>query len=164
MTPDITFDFRVEIAQIKRCLKRVSEKQGPKVIRPAMKAALKQVLVRARQEAPFKKGNLRNAIKIVAARRRKGRIAYLVQQRAPEGSENKGYYPAPITYGKNLYSSYRSWRNKSNRSHKKWKGEKKTKPNPYMKRAFKATGSKAMQDSIKNIIAGFDKLVASSSK
>lgn len=126
-----------EITGLKECLralKTLAPKLEKKVLRQAIRKALKPILAKAKELAPKDKGDLAKAIKLRAAvKRKRGVIA--LEVRVGEGEFQ----------GKTFYGGMQEY------------GTSKIQPHPFMRPAFDEGKDQAMTTAKEEILAGVER-------
>ena len=84
--------------EIERMLRALPARIAGKIVRPALRAAAKEIQTEAKRLAPFKSGLLRKNIKVRAGKRKRGRISVLVQNKAGD-YRGETYYAAFQEFG-----------------------------------------------------------------
>ena len=128
-----------DIEAIKKSLSKVQKSVAGKVLRKGMREGLKLIAQKAAAEAPVKTGRLRRAMKVMAMKRKAGRIGFTLMPKRKylkiaDGSEH--YYPA--------YQEY---------------GTPKMKGKHFMKRAYLSGANSARDTALRLIKQGLDEAV-----
>lgn len=130
------------IKAIDKKLKLLAPKVQKKVVRQAMRKGLKIVQAEVKAQVPVDTGTAKKAVKVRATRRRKrGTIELEVVIKAVQGETIKTgsggerwFYPAIVEYG-----------------------HAKTAPNPFMRRAYEASGEPARQVTMRSLLEGVER-------
>lgn len=132
------------IKEIDRRLRKLQPARQKAALRSAMRSGLKIVASATKAEAPVWTGTMKKNIKVRAAgKRRRGTIELEVRVASNDETKRttkKGqtvFYPAVVEYGK-----------------------KGTPPNPFMRRAFEATGERARKTTLAALRANVEREAA----
>lgn len=84
--------------ELERELKEVEPKVAKKVVTKALRAGAKVILKAAKSAAPKRTGLLQRSLTVRAAKRKKGRVAFVVQTKGGD-FKGKSFYAAFLEYG-----------------------------------------------------------------
>jgi HK97 gp10 family phage protein len=127
----------IGVKELDRLLKGLEPRVARKVIRQAMRRALRPVMAAVQRNAPVDTGTLKAAIKLRAARARK-RGQIILEVRIGEGDfKGKQFYAAMVEYGTSKQPAQ-----------------------GFMRRAFDATGDAAKRQALGAIMAGIEREAA----
>jgi HK97 gp10 family phage protein len=122
------------VSEVDRALRELGPTIGRKVIRQAVRAGLRPMLATAKQMAPRQTGQVRRAIKLrAAARRRRGVIRLVIQIGSGDFK------------GKTFYGAFREY------------GTKRMEGAHFMERAFESGKDSARATTIREIRAGIER-------